>query len=92
MTWTLAHLLRTLSQAVTTSSKSSKSATSLFNEMHKRSLDLSGRRVDRRIVQIRFIPENTLPTEAVDVEMVFLTPIKVVKFGSFFGFIGRPRW
>ena len=78
-------------QAVTTSSKSSKSATSLFNKMHKRSLNLSGRRVDRRFVQIRFIPENALSTEAVDVEMVFLTAIKVVKFGTLFGFIGRPR-
>jgi hypothetical protein len=36
------------------------------------------------------MPENALSTEAVDVEMVFLTAIKVVKFGSLFGFIGRP--
>jgi hypothetical protein len=77
--------------AVTTSSKSSKSTTSLFNEMHKRSLNLSGRRVDRSFVQIRFMPENALSTEVVDVEMVFLTAIKVVKFGNLFGFIGRPR-
>ena len=72
-------------QAVTTSFKSSKSVTSLFNEMHKRSLNLSGGRVDRRFVQIQFIPENTLSTEAVDVEMVFLTAIEVVKFG-------KPLW
>jgi hypothetical protein len=50
--------------------------------MHKRSLNLSGRRVDRSFVQIRFMPENALSTEVVDVEMVFLTAIKVVKFGS----------
>ena len=67
--------------AVTTSSKSSKSTTSLFNEMHKRSLNLSGRRVDRRFVQIRFMPENALSTEVVDIKMVFLSAIKVVKFG-----------
>ena len=77
--------------AVTTSSKSSKSTTSLFTEMHKRSLNLSGRRVDRSFVQIRFMPENALSTEVVDVEMVFLTAIKVAKFGNLFGFIGRPR-
>jgi hypothetical protein len=77
--------------AVTTSSKSSKSTTSLFNEMHKRSLNLPGRRVDRSFLQIRFIPENALSTEVIVVEMVFLTAIKVVKFGSLFGFIGRPR-
>ena len=51
----------------------------------------NGRRVDCRFVQIRFIPENALSTEAVDVVMVFLKAIKVVKFGSLFGFIGRPR-
>jgi hypothetical protein len=59
--------------AVTTSSKSSKSTTSLFNEMHKRSLNLPGRRVDRSFVQIRFIPENALSTEVIVVEMVVIT-------------------
>jgi hypothetical protein len=36
----------------------------LFKEMHKRSLNLSGRRVDLK---------NALSTEGVDIEMVFLT-------------------
>jgi hypothetical protein len=47
--------------------------------------------IDRSFVQIRFMPENALSTEVVDVEMVFLTATKVVKFGSLIGFIGRPR-
>ncbi|CAB4042316.1 Hypothetical predicted protein, partial [Paramuricea clavata] len=59
--------------------------------MHKRSLNLSGRMVDRSFVQIRFMPENALSTEAVDVEMVFLTAIKEVEFASLFGFVGRTR-
>ncbi|CAB4035176.1 Hypothetical predicted protein, partial [Paramuricea clavata] len=37
----------------------------------------------------RYEPENALSTEAVDVEMVFLTAIKEVEFGSLFGFVGR---
>ena len=47
--------------------------------------------MDLNLVQVLFIPENTLSTEAVDVATVFFRKISFIKFTHLVLLMGRPR-
>ena len=64
---------------------------SLFIDTHNKSLSFSGVIDDRSLLHIRFIPENALSTEAVDVASVFLIDISLSKFFALFLLMGIPR-